>query len=505
MPQPRTAALAILWNYTGKGLEYVVQYVTSLLIARALGVDGNGEYAGLLSISQLMLVLASFGLETSLMRHIPVIEDSGATQRARFLLRRFAALRTLLVLLVAVLAGTLLLMSPGQWPERVKIYGVALVIITVSRSISSLWAVVLTARLHTRTTGLVNLATRLFELGGVITVMALNPTVGAVLTVLVLSSVLQLAGYVLLPSLSVFGAAEGVPVAPILLFGGTFWLNTIVDFFLGRHGDIALLTVLLPNTGQASLYDVSFMIVQLGTLGLTIGFSGVSLALASGIARESVDRLDQFMMTLIRMVSLLTIPLYAFLFWNIPHILAVMYPSGFAGAAAVVQGMVAFRVAGRLFGGGENADYLLARGRVVPLVAIGVISAVLNVALNFMLIPSLGARGAMIASGTANLLVNVLAALLIMRRSTVTLQFSPWLALTALTFVTGLAVSMPDLGENLPGVIIRMAGYSLILIGGGMLVKPLTPRDTALLGKIDRRLATMASPFTGTRQGIGSQ
>jgi O-antigen/teichoic acid export membrane protein len=287
----------------------------------------------------------------------------------------------------------------------------------------------------------------------------------------------------------------------MVIFGGAFWGNTVVDYFLGRHGDIAFLSVLLPNTGQASLYDVAFSVVQMGAVGMTIGLSGISLALASRIASESVRRLDLFTMTVVRFVSLLTIPLYAFLYWNIPLVLSVLYPASFNGAAAFVQGMVIFRLVSRLFGGGENADYLLARGKVVPLVLIGLLSASTNVLLDILLIPSLGARGAVIASGVANLTVNGLSAFLVMRRSSVSLQFVSWSLLVAASLLAAFVVSIPSTLENELGLLLRLTGFTALMVLGGLIVRPMTRLDLELLGRVDERMLPIVAPFVRKNRG----
>src|SRR4030042_4371537 len=102
-PDVRTIFQSALWNHAGKLLEYLCVYLTSVIIARALGVQGNGIYAGLISLSQLLLVLSSFGLETSLNKHIPQLDPTTQAEQTRFILRRVLLVRTGLFLLFAAL------------------------------------------------------------------------------------------------------------------------------------------------------------------------------------------------------------------------------------------------------------------------------------------------------------------------------------------------------------------------------------------------------------------
>jgi hypothetical protein len=107
----------------------------------------------------------------------------------------------------------------------------------------------------------------------------------------------------------------------------------------------------------------------------------------------------------------------------------------------------------------------------------------------------------MVASGTANLLANTLAAFLVLRGSTARIQLLPWLLLTALTFLASLLVSLPEVGNTVSGVFVRIAGYSLLLVAGAALVKPLSARDVALLAKIDNRLLPLVDPFARRFEG----
>lgn len=45
MPEHRATFESALWNHAGKVAEYALVYITSVVIARALGVERNGTFA----------------------------------------------------------------------------------------------------------------------------------------------------------------------------------------------------------------------------------------------------------------------------------------------------------------------------------------------------------------------------------------------------------------------------------------------------------------------------
>jgi O-antigen/teichoic acid export membrane protein len=276
---------------------------------------------------------------------------------------------------------------------------------------------------------------------------------------------------------------------PILTFGSIFWVNTLVDFVLGRQGDLLFLSNLLPDSSQAGLYDVAYSVAQLATLVTTVGLAGVSFATFAKLAVTNQETMDRFYAFSIRMISLLTIPLYAFLIFNAQTVLTILYSPHYLAAATLVQGILAFRIVCRLFGGSENGEYLLSQGRVVALVAVGIVAALVNMLLNVTLIPEFGAMGSVIASGAGNLIVNVLGALVVFRMSTNRLQLVFWLKLTFATFVSSFLCSRLFLATNF-GVLIASGLLYLGILGWAlMVIKPFTYSDYQWLSRINGRLA----------------
>jgi O-antigen/teichoic acid export membrane protein len=87
-----------LWNHLGKVSEFALMYITTVLIARSLGVEANGRLAGILSVIQLLIVLSSAGIEVSLNRHLP--REDAAGGGTRFIVSRLIRLRLCLFLVV---------------------------------------------------------------------------------------------------------------------------------------------------------------------------------------------------------------------------------------------------------------------------------------------------------------------------------------------------------------------------------------------------------------------
>jgi peptidoglycan biosynthesis protein MviN/MurJ (putative lipid II flippase) len=207
------------------------------------------------------------------------------------------------------------------------------------------------------------------------------------------------------------------------------------------------------------VYDVSFSITQLAQLGATAGLGGVTLAVFASMTAASPGKIPEGYRLLVRFVSLLTIPLFAFLTFNAAPVVSALYSPAYAPAAGIVQGMVLFRIAGRLFGGGENADVLLSHGSVSTLVGIGVFAAFLNVTLDLLLIPRLGAAGAMIASGIGNCTANVLGYIRVRQVCKPALQPWYWGRLVGISFILSYLVSLIAVPSAVLTAVLRLGVF----------------------------------------------
>ena len=495
MADPRSTFVSALWNHAGKIAEYMLMYLTSVLIARGLGVLENGVFVGLFSVSQLLLVFVSFGLEVSLNKHVPQLEGENRLERLRFILRGALALRVLAVIFLAAALGGSMLLFNSLIPQTLASFIWLLLAYTGVRSIVTLLSVVLTAELRTRATAVINVLTRMIEATVIGLMVSGGMTTTRVFVVILSTATFQLACYIVAARARLFGRAERVAVLPIILFGGVYWINIGVEYFLGRQGDVLFLTMLLPDSTQASLYDVAFAVSQLASLSMTIGLGGITLATSARLALRGSETLERFYGFMIRMTSLLSLPLYAFVLFNAGSVLFVLYSSRYAAAAGLIQGIAGFRILCRLFGGPENAEFLLSRGQVSRLVGIGVIAAVFNVGLDVLLIPGMGAMGAVIGSGVGNLAVNLLGALAVIRTSSVRVQWQFWLKTVLATCIASLAAGFlfPPAGYFLIGA--QVLTYGILVTILFVVIKPLTAGDMEWVSRADSRFAAPLKYF----------
>lgn len=497
MPSQRNSvARSALWNHAGKLTDYIAWYCSSVLIARGLGVELNGVLASMMSGVHLVLAFSSLGLEVAVNKAIPQLVGDEVAPRVRAIIRRTAAVRVLLYVTIGLLfvLGSRWLLA-GE-PASAFTTLAVLFLYGLFRGLASLAAVVLIARWHADRAAMINGTTRLLELVVLAVLYRAGMSLEWVVAVLSATCALQLAGYVIAARWDWFGPEQHVRMRPIWIFGTIFWANTVVDYFLGRQGDLLFLTLLSPFASSPALYDVSYSILQAGSMAVTVGFSGVTLAAFARLALSERGRLDQFYNSLVRITTFLMIPLLGFLFVAAPELIGLVYSDAYSGAAVVLQVMIAFRIFARLFAGGENADYLLAVDKVTELVGIGVVGAGVTVALHLILIPRLDVIGAAWASGLGTLAANGLSIARVRRHGSAQIQYRTWGIMVVTGTVAGGVVSLlPPSGSHIADLVVKGVVFPALIVGLAMLFRPLRQVDADSAASLSSGFRTVLSRF----------
>jgi O-antigen/teichoic acid export membrane protein len=207
-------------------------------------------------------------------------------------------------------------------------------------------------------------------------------------------------------------------------------LNNGLDFVLGRYGDVLLLGVFAVGTVGIAAYDVGYSLMQVAGLILTVGISGVFISTLTSRFAESAESADSLYASAVRIISVMQIPLFALLCFHADEMISLLYSDRYAAAVPLVQGFAVFRIVARLFGGGENADYLLAIGKPDRLIRCTAAAALTNLLLDIVLIPLFGPAGAVIATGLGAIVASGSSHLVLRRERGIRLSVGAWAAVS---------------------------------------------------------------------------
>jgi len=231
------------------------------------------------------------------------------------------------------------------------------------------------------------------------------------------------------------------------------------------------------------------MLAMLLAGALLLGAEGVSLAAFSEVeARVDRASLGRLWSLHVKMDVLLSLPLLAFGAAFAPGIVALLYGTGFERASGLLAAYAGVWAAARVLGGGTNMAVLYAmQAPRLPLMIYGACGT-LNLIGDLILIPRLGATGAVLATGAALLGAGLASGLVIRRRTGASFPLGFALKVLVVAALGALAARLLPRPPGLAGLLVAAAVVGVVTLLGLRLLRPLGEDDRRLLVRLSPRL-----------------
>ena len=409
---------SLVWSQIGRMLDVGLGLAFAVLVVRALGPQDYAVYAVAWGIIGVAVLVASLGYSETLTRYLSIFTLCSAATAATFV-RRLLAERTFIGLLIA-LAVWVGVGPISAWTHTPALYQVIglVVLLIVTQSVWDLLVAYYNASLrmrdHTavRTVGQVSsllVALSLFTVWGI---QIWVPFV-AVLTSYLVSIILYLLG--VRETLTSPGNPIGVRDAR--RFGGYVWLTNMATFGLVSQIDILLIAVLLQESSQVSFYNVAVLLLS----RLYSVLTGWTASLMPSAAEAHTLRGDAGLarsFDLYMKVNLaVLVPPFIFVAAFAHSMIVTFFGEAFAPAGSLLWIYALFSLASTFAGANVCHPILYVANRQRTLLGLRITAGALNIALDVLLIPLLGAAGAVIATSVSNLTTHTVE-LALLRRAT---------------------------------------------------------------------------------------
>jgi O-antigen/teichoic acid export membrane protein len=374
-------------QFAARALGVLAQGLGLILVARHLGPASYGAFALVSSLTLMAMVLADWGLLLVGARAVATRPDEEDR-----ILRACLSLR--LALGVAAWAVLVALSFAGTGNGRVHVAAVVAGVSFLPGAWFAIGHIRAQVELRMERVALPLLLGSLLSVAWLVTVVLLNGDVVALAGSFVIAAVASAA--------LCAAMTHGLPLRP--RGDRVLWRSLMIESTPVALGAIcvtiyfyvdALLLARLSTSAQLGLYDSAYRFVQLAPLVPTVLVTSV-FALAARHADEDRDRMRLFVRELGSLIALL-LPIAPLLLATAPtDLVTLLYGPGYRAAgpllallSAVVVLMILTGVIGPL---------LVALGRERSTLVIAAVSAVLNIAVNLVLIPVWDARGAAVAT-----------------------------------------------------------------------------------------------------------
>ncbi|MFA9432477.1 flippase [Egicoccus sp. AB-alg2] len=410
-PHVLHAAKGIGYLTAGGGVGQVVRFVTAILLARALGADGLGQYMLALTVAGLCSSLAALGLDDAMVRYLAIQAREGNRSAVAGTLQIGVGISTL----VGTITGVGLFVAAGAVADRVfdapelvpvlRAFGVIVPFMTLSNALlgvargSKRMDVAALAEEVVQSLVRLALILPLLFLGLEPVAAAVVFGVGDVASSLTMVALLRRQ----LPLRAAFGRGVRRDVRGLVGFAGPLWLAGALRKF--RQNIETLLLGSLTAVASVGIFSVAAKVNLVGHTVYSAIITSVKPHLAELHGSRDREGLRHLYRTTTRWALLFGLPFCLVTVLYAEPILAVFGDSFTAGTTALVV-----LAAGELVNAatGVCGSVLDMARRTGAKLVNAVLWLVLILGANLLLIPRWGVLGAAVASVLASSLINVL-------------------------------------------------------------------------------------------------
>jgi O-antigen/teichoic acid export membrane protein len=393
------------WQLASLLLPQMTTVILSIAIARILGPEDFGRQSFIAFVAIATMMLLSNGLSVALTRFSAELLGRREGAAIRPLIRWVTAIQ-----LVGAAAGGLALVAAGALGADPSAAWELAGLRTALAMMQSVPNALLLGAQRFKQAGLIGLVTNLIAVPSTIAVVALGGGIVGIFAVEAAVAAINLGWTTLVARGTLRGVAprSGEAAwrsqAPMLRFAALTTAETLLALIVWRRSEFFFLDAYSTDT-EIGLYSIAFAAVTALSLIPQVLASTVTPAFATLMGADQWGRIRSGYGRTLRLLTLAMLPVVAAAIALGPATIKVLYGEDYSKAGPVL--LVMLVVLPLLPPYNASTALLAGLGRAVAPVLLTVIAAVINIGLDFVLIPRWDAVGAAAASTAAQGLVIV--------------------------------------------------------------------------------------------------
>ena len=407
---PGKVITGIGWNFVGLIAGSVSGLVSGVLLAVLLGPSDYGYMALVMSVLNVLVVGSALGFEFALNKYIPLLLAEKKSSGILRLVRNFTIIKVAIAVALSVvisLTADMLADTVFRKPE-LGVYLRVLALLVVPYSLESIYRGLLTGFYLQKFINLLDAGTKALYLAVAAVVLLRGYGVLGVLFVSLLIQVIFVTlaarrGFAAIPPGHVAG--EPPQMGKVLRFSLYLYLFTVMNFVLGQQLDVMMIGGMVSDIRQVGYYNIAytFAYMSLSFFSLVLG-GGITLTYFSELyGKKDMEGLRRGYTVLVEYVFVFIIPLAIVGAVLAKPLIYLIFGVQYAGTAVVELLALYFPVMAFLKFGGVTSTFMGAMDQEKKLVISRTIFGSTNIVLNYLLIPSLLAFGALIGAGVASI------------------------------------------------------------------------------------------------------
>ncbi len=452
----RRAVGDIAFQIGGQVINLSLGVVTTVVLARALGATRYGEWATLLATIELVAMVGNLGLEPVAVRYA-----TQEPEREGFWVGAATSLQ--LALTVPVLAVFLIMVTVVADGEQMLIAGLILSILFLTAAISTLRVIF---RLHVRNHVVVAFITAnsIIWTSSVVAIAALGGGLVAFAIAFVVTAILiqGTQALVALHTVQVHWKGARKLWPKLARVGISVGIASALTFAYGRVDQI-LVYELAPDPAEVGLYAAMYKILDnAGAVPLAV--MTTLFPILAGLYPSQPARLKRIMQAAVDYLTVVALGALALTIVAAAPIVALLYGPDYAAGASILP--ILFAAFVPICIGNVAGNMVVATDLQRQYIWYAGLGLVLNLGLNFFLIPEYGIEAAAWVTFATELIVVSITLFAVLRRMEMTLSIRRLLRAALAAAVAGLALwGLREVGFGAIALILAMtAFYPLALL-----------------------------------------
>lgn len=477
------------WNISNTFLTFLTGLILSVFIARFLGPENTGVYNYFIWLINILILITGLGGGTTIVKYVAEFLSRNELGETSYFLRKLFLFQFLLaVILCSVILGINNLF--GIFATGISNYFfIALLTLFPYLWITSSLSILQGSQRY-KTIAKISILVNALMICSIFVVLMLNGSVFSLLLT-------HLAVYLVSSVIYFFITKKYFPKTSeklsstkskeILSYGGSIYLITILDAVVWQKSEILFLGF-FSHASEIAFYSIAYGLANMVILVIANSFNSVLVPIFSQLkVRGENLKIQTGYFRTTKLLSIIMIPIAAGLFILSPAIISTVYGPSYLASSLIFSILIIPITLAAIAGSGSALIYSLNKQWFI--IRWGIPLAILNITLDFLLIPSYGGIGAASANAITQILGLSIGTFYIIRHLKMPFPTPAFFkALTASSIMVIFLILLSSLNLNV------FAYLSLSIIFGAVIylvtivnLKTLDKNDFLMLKSIDNK------------------
>lgn len=389
----------ISWMFLNKILVTLIAFTITVVLVKTLGEEKYGVYSLLSSFYGFIIIVCSFGLNSSIIRYIPELLEKKNSSNIKFFLLKVISVQSC----VGILIITTLYFSTRYWNDLFKLNLNLLIPLTGIWSVlfilRSSIADALTSLLQVKSLAIVSFFQNSAWLICLIIILKdynqVSTAIGINISVIFISIIALL--FFLIRSLNSIPQKKSnhyIGKKRVLSLAMPDFMNQGLSSLLRQYTEVFFLGAYFP-TKIVGIYELGFTLPTMALSIIPLSTKNILTVAFSRIYVQDKNQLGKLINTTHKFLQTLILPISAFGFFFSPQLIPLIYGDGMSGASTVASFYSAFGAMSII--SIPYAIAIITTEKIIKIVHLTVIQILVNITADYLLIPKYGINGAMAA------------------------------------------------------------------------------------------------------------